>query len=605
MFFKLRKLLVVEACLLLLAMITLFGKNNLYEYGLEDMTVHFGNYSEQPDGIYVDAESGMTGNAVDFENIVLKPGVYIVRLLYTTDVDGLNRCVAADNTLNYKSLFTNGSALYAGLSETNYEMWLLQSCKNLSVHVEYAGEGTMIVKGLQIQQTNALNRIFVFLLTVFFVLIDGVYLFLQYDRQQGVSLKNRRIIFGLAMIVLTASYPIMVDYMPASSDLVYHLMRIEGIKDGILMGQFPVRISPRWLQDYGYASPIFYGELFLYIAAVFRLIGFSVLTSYRLFVVLMIIGTALISYYCFKKIFGDAYVGLFCSLLYTLSSHRICKLFIRGYIGEGLGTMLLPIVLYGMYKIYTQEIQDKNYRKSWLTLAIGLALILQNHLLTCELACGFVVFTCLVLWKRTFRKETFLVLLKAALGSIVFSAWWLIPFLDYMLTGNFVIHNVSARKIQFMGLELAHLFKTFGFSGDNMFYGETGMKNTAPMGEGIALLAPLLFFAYLLFTNATKKLSDKELAFGKFMAGIAVLSMFMSLNIFPWDALQSMNRVTAVLISSLQYPERFLNISTVCLVAVAGVAAKQIRLQKNNLLSFAYAGGGNSFDPCEQYLSDE
>lgn len=52
--------------------------------------------------------------------------------------------------------------------------------------------------------------------------------------------------------------------MRGGGDLFYHLMRVEGIRDAFLTGQFLVRISPEWQQGYGYASPIFYGETVLY-----------------------------------------------------------------------------------------------------------------------------------------------------------------------------------------------------------------------------------------------------------------------------------------------------------------------------------------------------
>ena len=46
--------------------------------------------------------------------------------------------------------------------------------------------------------------------------------------------------------------------------------------------------------------------------------------------------------------------------------------------------------------------------------------------------------------------------------------------------------------------------------------------------------------------------------------------MLMSLNIFPWDRIQRMNSITASLVSSLQFPNRFLGWGTVFLVAVCG-----------------------------------
>lgn len=55
--------------------------------------------------------------------------------------------------------------------------------------------------------------------------------------------------------------------------------------------------------------------------------------------------------------------------------------------------------------------------------------------------------------------------------------------------------------------------------------------------------------------------------------------MCMCLSVFPWDKIQSLNGITAMLVSSIQFPNRFLTIATLCAVLVAGVVAKEIRGQ--------------------------
>lgn len=63
---------------------------------------------------------------------------------------------------------------------------------------------------------------------------------------------------------------------------------------------------------------------------------------------------------------------------------------------------------------------------------------------------------------------------------------------------------------------------------------------------------------------------------GKIAGGFAVLAMWMCLSIFPWDKIHSLNDITATLVSSIQFPNRFLTIATLCAVLVAGVVAKEI-----------------------------
>ena len=48
----------------------------------------------------------------------------------------------------------------------------------------------------------------------------------------------------------------------------------------------------------------------------------------------------------------------------------------------------------------------------------------------------------------------------------------------------------------------------------------------------------------------------------------------MSLISFPWDAIQFVNKLTATLVSSIQFPYRILTIASVCLTFLAGLVAK-------------------------------
>ena len=49
----------------------------------------------------------------------------------------------------------------------------------------------------------------------------------------------------------------MTDYVIGGGDIVFHMMRIEGVKDGLVSGQFPVRIPPEWLFGMDMLRPYF------------------------------------------------------------------------------------------------------------------------------------------------------------------------------------------------------------------------------------------------------------------------------------------------------------------------------------------------------------
>ncbi|MDE7224486.1 MAG: hypothetical protein K2O34_12010, partial [Acetatifactor sp.] len=360
-------------------------------------------------------------------------------------------------------------------------------------------------------------------------------------------------------------------------------------------GQFPVRIAPDWQQGNGYADAVFYGQTLLLPAALLRMIGFTVNTSYRIYMVLINAATAWLSYYCFRRIFKDKYVGLLCSMLYTMSIYRLYKTYMCGSLGETFGCLFLPLLVYGFYRVFTEDIKAREYKWSFLPLMIGFAGIIQSHMLTCEIAGGFTILLCIVLWKKVFRRETFWALAKAAVGSVLAAAWFVVPFLDYMMTGDFVIHHVSGRTIQNRGLYLAHLFAFPTLAGGEALTYENGMRATAPMGIGFTLLAVWLVWGYLraagiIRRKAAEPLKKEELTLGRIMWWFAGMCMLMCLSLFPWDRIQSIHRITAVLVSSLQFPNRFLTMGTVSCVCIAGVISVYVFRRNQRSAKMFWAG---------------
>jgi hypothetical protein len=599
-------ILAAEILFIIVGIAGLFGKNATYEYGVNEAAAGAG--IRTADGIFIDESMTIpeSGEVVDFTEISLPAGTYRVQLKYDTDTDALNNCYVSDDSMAGRMLRTNGAQLFSGLESTDYDMMLLENTSKLAVHVYYNGSGSLLVRGMTIQRNNLLERCILFCILLLCTVINILYLYREYDRVYHIPVKNKTVTFILGIGIILAVAPLLSDAMPAGGDLVYHLMRVEGIKDGILAGQFPIRISPEWQQGYGYASPIFYGETILYIAAIFRLIGFTVEASYKMFMIVISAATVLISYISFKNILKNDYAGVFCSLLYSTSVYRMYKAYFCGSWGECLGIMLLPVIALGFYKVFTEDIHEKKYCKNWVVLTAGFTLLLQSHLLTCEMVGLFTIILCIIFWKKVFRKETFIVLAKTVIYTILLSAWFIVPFADYMLTGDFVIKHTSARTIQYRGLFPVHLLMTFFTDGGNVFFDTEGMADSAPMGVGMILIVPALILLYLFLSGKAGKLEKNIKGLAIVTLAFSCLAMLMSLNIFPWDRIQQINQITATLVSSIQFPNRFLTIANVCLTVVAGITAKYVLEQDNMRLKSAYFAGMLAlFVMCNIYLLEQ
>ena len=94
------------------------------------------------------------------------------------------------------------------------------------------------IKDIKIEETNRLYGKYIFYAFVICLLIGGLSIF----NKKEVSTK--KIILALLGIIMASCYPIYTDYLMAGADMPFHLLRIEGIKEGLITGYFPVKIHP-------------------------------------------------------------------------------------------------------------------------------------------------------------------------------------------------------------------------------------------------------------------------------------------------------------------------------------------------------------------------
>ena len=102
--------------------------------------------------------------------------------------------------------------------------------------------------------------------------------FCSYTRHDDTG---KKLLVILTAMVFASSLPLFGMLLGFGDDLEYHLLRIDALANGIRNGQFPVRISTYWNNGYGYASSLFYNDLFLMFPALLRLLGISVQNAYK------------------------------------------------------------------------------------------------------------------------------------------------------------------------------------------------------------------------------------------------------------------------------------------------------------------------------------
>ena len=505
-----------------------------------------------------------------YEHISLGAGVYRLELSYESAGDTNAMCNVKDGTVYYGGLLCNGEHMYAALDHTSYDFWLFEPTEELSVTIDYSGQESLTTGNLRIVETNLLWTRYLTILLAISALILWTLWYQKRDAQNEEKERRHVVIFGIGVIAFLASIPYLYDGMISGADLTYHLQRIEGVKDGLLTGQFPVRLEPRWVFDHGYANGIFYCNLLLYFPAFLRMAGFTVTESYLLYCIALNLATVVIAWYSFGKMFRDDVVGLACSGLYTLSIFRVYRLLGTGAVGEGSAFTFFPLVLYGIYLVFEGKKEEREFRNSWIVLGLGYAGLVQTHVLSCEIAALMTVLLCLVYLPKLYEKERFLKCVQGAFFALGLSLWYLVPFLDYYFTQDVKIRHASARTIQERGVTFVQELQTFWNFHDTAASTTERMQYTHPVGPGLFLVAGVFLLFLLLFLEVIPRGKETEKSFAIRSAGLGCLALWMATDTFPWDALQTTSQTAATLVSSLQFPYRFIGWGMTFLIVVVG-----------------------------------
>lgn len=380
-------------------------------------------------------------------------------------------------------------------------------------------------------------------------------------------MKNKKCILFYIIFIIAASIPLMNDFLIRGHDIYFHLMRIEGLAQGMQNGQFPVKIQPVWYDGYGYSVSVFYGDLFLYSAAILRLLGLSLQNAYKGYVILCNIATIIIAGYSFERIFKNEYIGVFGGFLYSMSAYRLVNLYTRGAAGEYTGMMFLPLLIYACVLLLDEEKKKENLKKGSIVLGVSMACILQSHILTAEIACMVLAGVVILYWKRVFCKEVLLAGAKAVAIALGLSAWFLVPFLDYMLCGEFNINSIRKNDIliQRQGIFLSQLFAIFDNAIGQSLDLSAGTQGDFAQGAGLGLMLAIPALLVLFFFGYRRKEEKKNQRIAVTAALLGLAMAAMSTIYFPWDALCRVTRLFQYVIVKIQFPWRFTGVATVVL----------------------------------------
>lgn len=548
---------VIVLAILLAAMLFRMKDNNEISVDMENMTTEFDGMKFDGSSWILEAEDANdqvgSGYLLYGPNISLKRGTYTAVINYKTtriqkgvlEVDG--GCI---DTADYFMLSNNKS-------ETRYDFTLTSNVDNFKFRLKQYYGGYFELDGITIIRNTHDIRILLFVIFGIFVVAD---LLLFSEKVKA----NKELILAILTIGLVASIPLFFKNMMTGDDIRFHFARIDSIANGLKAGDFPVKMYSVHNDGYGLPVGIYYGDLLLYIPAILRLVGFTCMQSYKIYIFFVNVMTASLAYFCGNGIFKQKKTSLLFSLVYTVANYRLLCVYPRAAVGEYTACGLYLLIMLAIWNLYTKDIKAKDYKKNSLILALGMSGLIYTHILSTEMVVLVLVVLALCMFKYTLRKETLIEYLKAVVYTVLFSAAFIVPFLEFYVTVDTNLKaSFQSSYIQQYGAFISDYFSVFKSITGGNYAGTRGQ-----LSPGFMLMASLVAGIYLMVA----KKADKRI---KFMTIGALVCLFVASNIFPWNYIYEIPVIGQILVS-VQFPFRYLGMAACFLAILFGLCVEKL-----------------------------
>ena len=583
----------VVAIILLATMLNMLNDVLRMEWDGEDLTLApGGGYGQSAMARYTYEDLQDAGPFTMGPGIPLEKGDYVLTVQYSNTTQGANRIEVfgtdaenEDGSLGH--VFASVELPGGDTTLAKVKFTLPQTVYDVHFRTYYGGDGLFTVNKLFLESDGLHFYDSAWLLAVEILLLMGFLFFRKRHplALQSISREKKMTALLFVCLALLVNYGLLKDFLVIGHDLSFHLIRMEGIKDGLLMGQFPVRISPTHFRGMGYATSTMYPELFLYPAAILRILGVSASNAYKCMLAGINIATMGVTYLCAKQLFRSRMSGLMTMVLYTLSMYRITNVYTRSAIGEACAMIFWPVLVLGLYEVFFRN------ERRWPLLVVGYSGIIQSHLISVEFAGLFSVFFGIVFFCCLVRKpQRFFALCKAAALTVLLNLWFLVPLLQMSASGVGVLGHQE--DVQREGIYLSQLFfNWFPFQPENLLskYAGTFYREMS-FGLGFSLvLAVIGFVAGRLWQkDPMDEKTQTRWKIGCTLLGFSALSIWAASVHFPWRVLQRLPVIQNI-VYSIQFPWRLLAIATPLLALVGGAAVLWLPKKKQQVAALCFA----------------
>ena len=394
-----------------------------------------------------------------------------------------------------------------------------------------------------------------------------------------ITINKKNTLIFIIVLTLLSSLPILIrSGVRNGHDLYFHISRISAVADNIKELDFFKGVYSGYVNDYGYANGLFYPDIFLYLPATLTALGMNVITSYKIFLIIINFFSILSIYITIKGISKNNYASILGTIVYSFASYRLVYMYQRSALGETLSFIFVPLIIYGIYEIVFRD------KHKFYILVIGMTGIILSHLISTYIIGIFLFIFCMINIKKIIRERRYLYLIIAAIITLLLTSFFLLPMLEQMMsqkfyfsessiTGDYILYKRTV-PLYLMFLEIPSLRTV------------VNTKYWIPSGIGVI---------YLYFIYKKIRYKQKE---DKFIDELYIISV-VSLFLITFTPIWKINIVQKTL-SMIQFPWRFYIIPTVLLAIAGSILVSKFKeskkvLKYTFLISFISLGAMTAF----------